>query len=115
MTTTVYEQILFERRGRVGLITFNRPEKLNPWSRVMAHEICDAIQRCNGDDAVGAIVLTGPGGATVPEPRFHPRERRRKPEILWKDSALIANPFHSSFASQNRLSARSTVPQLASA
>ena len=62
MTSSVaYEQILFEQRGRVGVITFNRPDKLNPWSRVMAHEVCDAIQRCNEDAGVGAIVLTGAG------------------------------------------------------
>lgn len=61
MTAATYEQILFERRGRVGLITFNRPDKLNPWSRTMSHEICDAIQRCNEDEGLGAVVLTGAG------------------------------------------------------
>jgi enoyl-CoA hydratase/carnithine racemase len=61
MTTAAYEQILYEQRGRVGLITFNRPDKLNPWSRVMSHEVCEAIQRCNEDAAVGAVVLTGAG------------------------------------------------------
>ena len=61
MTAAAYTQILFEQRGRVGLITFNRPDRLNPWSRVMAHELCDAIQRCNEDEGVGAIVLTGAG------------------------------------------------------
>lgn len=71
MTTATYEQILFEQRGRVGLITFNRPDKLNPWSRVMAREVCDAIQRCNEDDGVGAVILTGAGrgycsGAELP-------------------------------------------------
>jgi 2-(1,2-epoxy-1,2-dihydrophenyl)acetyl-CoA isomerase len=61
MTTATYEQILFEQRGRVGLVTFNRPDRLNPWSRVMAQEICGAIQRCNEDEGIGAVVLTGAG------------------------------------------------------
>jgi enoyl-CoA hydratase/carnithine racemase len=61
MTAATYEQILFEQRGRVGLITFNRPDKLNPWSRVMSHEICDAIHACNEDGSIGAVVLTGAG------------------------------------------------------
>jgi enoyl-CoA hydratase/carnithine racemase len=61
VTTTTYEQILFEQRERVGLITFNRPEKLNPWSGVMSHEVAEAIQRCNENDSVGAVVLTGAG------------------------------------------------------
>lgn len=71
MTIATYEQILFEQRERVGLITFNRPDRLNPWSRVMAREICEAIQRCNEDEGVGAVVLTGAGrgycsGAELP-------------------------------------------------
>jgi 2-(1,2-epoxy-1,2-dihydrophenyl)acetyl-CoA isomerase len=61
MTAQDFEQILFERRGRVGIITFNQPEKLNPWSRVLAREVCAAIQRCNEDESVGAILLTGAG------------------------------------------------------
>ncbi len=56
-----YEQILFDRQGRVGLITLNRPEKLNAWTDQMAREIYDAIGRCNEDRGVGAIVVTGAG------------------------------------------------------
>ena len=64
MTTTVeatYEQILFEQRGRVGIITLNRPEKLNAWTWKMAAEMTDAISACNDDGGIGAIVLTGAG------------------------------------------------------
>ncbi len=62
MTTDVsYEQILFEKRGRVGLITLNRPERLNAWTWDMAAEIYDAVTRCNEDPGVGAIVMTGAG------------------------------------------------------
>jgi len=63
MTTTAtgYEQILFEQRDRVGLITLNRPERLNAWTYKMGGEIADAIQRCNDDGGVGAIVITGAG------------------------------------------------------
>ena len=61
MATAAYEQILFEQRDRVGIITFNRPEKLNPWSRVMSHEVAEAVQRCNEDTSIGAVILTGAG------------------------------------------------------
>ena len=33
--------ILVERRGRVGLITLNKPEKLNAWDRPMRDDIVD--------------------------------------------------------------------------
>ena len=60
-TAAAYEQILFEQRGRVALITLNRPERLNAWTWQMAGEIADAINRCNADNGVGAIVITGAG------------------------------------------------------
>lgn len=56
-----YEQILFEQQGRVGVITLNRPERLNAWTWKMNAEIGDAIARCNDDGGIGAIVITGAG------------------------------------------------------
>ena len=53
--------VTFERRGRVGLITLNRPERLNAWSPEMARLVREHIERCNEDPAVGAVVLTGAG------------------------------------------------------
>src|SRR5262245_63161317 len=60
-TATTYEQILFEQQGRVGVITLNRPEKLNAWTYAMGGEMMDAIERCNNDDGIGAVVVTGAG------------------------------------------------------
>ena len=61
MPANGYEQILFEKQGRVGTITLNRPERLNAWTWRMSSEMADAITKCNDDDGVGAIVLTGAG------------------------------------------------------
>jgi enoyl-CoA hydratase/carnithine racemase len=58
-----YEQIAFERRGRVGLVTLNRPQKLNAWTPRMMAEYRDAIERANADPSIGAIVMTGAGRA----------------------------------------------------
>jgi 2-(1,2-epoxy-1,2-dihydrophenyl)acetyl-CoA isomerase len=60
-TATEYRQILFDTQGRVGVITLNRPEKLNAWTYAMGGEMMDAIDRCNGDPGIGAIVVTGAG------------------------------------------------------
>ncbi len=60
-TDATYEQILFERRERVGIITLNRPERLNAWTWKMNGEIAAAITACNEDAGVGAIVITGAG------------------------------------------------------
>ena len=56
-----YEQIVYEVRGEVALLTLNRPDRLNAWTPSMAGEQADAIARANSDRAVGAIVMTGAG------------------------------------------------------
>jgi enoyl-CoA hydratase/carnithine racemase len=61
VTTATYEQILFEQRNRVGLITLNRPERLNAWTWKMNGEIADAVEHCNDDSGIGCIVITGAG------------------------------------------------------
>ena len=56
-----YEQTQFDIEDGVGLITLNRPERLNAWTYRMSTELTDAIQHCNEDPEIGAIVLTGAG------------------------------------------------------
>jgi len=57
------DTILTERRGDVLLITLNRPEKLNAWSRQMGRELSLAIRDANADAQVGAMVVTCAGRA----------------------------------------------------
>lgn len=56
-----YEMILTETKGRVGIITFNRPEKLNALHGTMMSEMLQQIEVWNDDPDIGAIVLTGTG------------------------------------------------------
>src|SRR5438445_9378112 len=58
-----YEHILVEAEDGVGIITLNRPDKLNAMNRRLVSELHDAVQRFDADDAVGCIVLTGAGRA----------------------------------------------------
>ena len=53
--------VLVEVRNRVGLITLNKPQKLNAWDRPMRNDIVAALQRFDADSAVGAVVMTGAG------------------------------------------------------
>ena len=55
--------VLTERRGRVGVVTLNRPERLNALSLPLVHELYEAIEGFDADPEVGAIVLTGAGRA----------------------------------------------------
>ena len=56
-----YEQILFETRGDVALITLNRPDRLNAYTGKMSVELMDAVATANEDRSIGAIVVTGAG------------------------------------------------------
>jgi len=59
--TESYEQIAYEVRDGVAILTLNRPDKLNAWTPCMAEEQVHAIERANDDPEVGAIVMTGAG------------------------------------------------------
>ncbi|MDH5200768.1 MAG: enoyl-CoA hydratase/isomerase family protein [Candidatus Bathyarchaeota archaeon] len=58
-----HEMIITEQRDRVGIITFNRPERMNALHPTMMGEVRAQIDEWNSDDGVGAIVLTGAGRA----------------------------------------------------
>lgn len=57
------EHIRFEIRDGVALVTLNRPEQRNAFTGTMGRELGEAYRRCDADDAVRAIVLTGAGHA----------------------------------------------------
>ena len=58
-----YEHILVDIEDGVGIVTLNRPEKLNAMNRRLGAELQDAVKQLDEDDAVGCIVLTGAGRA----------------------------------------------------
>ncbi|MEM5426169.1 MULTISPECIES: enoyl-CoA hydratase [Paraburkholderia] len=54
-----YENILVETRGKVGLITLNRPKALNALNDALMDELGAALKAFDADEGVGAIVITG--------------------------------------------------------
>jgi enoyl-CoA hydratase len=54
-----YENILVETRGRVGVITLNRPKALNALCAALIEELGQAIDIFEADDEIGCVVLTG--------------------------------------------------------
>lgn len=54
-----YENILVESRGRVGLVTLNRPKALNALSPELMNELTQALEAFEADDGIGCIVITG--------------------------------------------------------
>ena len=56
-----YEHILVDCEDGVGIITLNRPEKLNAMNRRLSSELHEAVKELDADDAIGCIVITGAG------------------------------------------------------
>jgi enoyl-CoA hydratase len=54
-----YTTILTEIRGRVGLVTLNRPEAMNALNPTILSELMDALAIFDANEAIGAMVLTG--------------------------------------------------------
>lgn len=58
-----YNTIVVENKEPVGIITMNRPEKLNAMNLEMKQEIADALSGLEADDDVKVVILTGAGRA----------------------------------------------------
>ena len=56
-----YEHILIDGEDGVGIVTLNRPDKLNAMNRQLSSELHDAVKRMEADEAIGCIVITGAG------------------------------------------------------
>lgn len=54
-----YENILVETRGRVGLITLNRPKALNALNDALMDELGAALTAFDADEAIGCMIVTG--------------------------------------------------------
>jgi enoyl-CoA hydratase/carnithine racemase len=58
-----YQHIRLETEDGIATLTLHRPEALNAFTGRMGAEWGDALARCDEDDAVRAVVITGAGRA----------------------------------------------------
>ena len=89
-----HEFILTETRGRVGLITMNRPDKLNAMNPLMNHEIITQIKQWNADDSIGAIVWTGAGRGFCAGADIGRFEARRDGQAADTAEPLVDDSWH---------------------
>jgi len=54
-----YRNIIVDTRGRVGLVTLNRPQALNALNDDLMNELGAALLAFDADDGIGAIVISG--------------------------------------------------------
>lgn len=55
------DELLVETKGKVAVITLNRPDRLNAISRPMLNELSEKIVEANKDPDIRCMVLTGTG------------------------------------------------------
>src|SRR5687768_17857188 len=55
------DEILFSIEDQIATITLNRPQKLNAVTPDMAEAIVTHVERCNRDDGVRCVIVTGAG------------------------------------------------------
>ena len=58
-----FKNIIFERHGKVALISLNAPKTKNALTDEMTRELVEALTQTAADKSVAAVVLTGEGGA----------------------------------------------------
>ena len=56
-----YENLLYEKRDRIGIITFNRPKVLNALNRKTMEELNHILTGAREDEDVRVLILTGAG------------------------------------------------------
>lgn len=57
----MYKFIEVRKEDNIGIITLNRPEKLNAWHKPMRDELVDALKNFENNQNIRAIILTGAG------------------------------------------------------
>jgi 2-(1,2-epoxy-1,2-dihydrophenyl)acetyl-CoA isomerase len=63
MTTQSDASVLLDVTGGVGWITLNRPKAYNALNTDMAERLLDAVIRCDEDDKIRTVVITGNGAS----------------------------------------------------
>jgi enoyl-CoA hydratase len=90
-----YTTILKEVKGRVALLTLNRPEALNALNSQLISELNHALDELESNREIGCIVLTGSAKAFAAGADIKEMAELRYPQIylddLFSDSDRVAN------------------------
>jgi enoyl-CoA hydratase len=95
-----YEFVLTEKRDGVGIITLNRPAKLNAMNAALIQEMHLALTEFEADEDVKVLIMTGVGerafcaGADIHEEAEMTRNNNVTREDFRRWQRGIDNPYH---------------------
>jgi enoyl-CoA hydratase len=86
----VADEVLYSERGRIAVITLNRPEYANAQNSAMTYALDAAFARAVDDDRIGVIVLAGAGkhfcaGHDIGTPERDADKSFDRQAVLWWD------------------------------
>jgi len=89
--------LLSETRGRIRLLTLNRPEKRNALSTELVRILLDALHAADAEEAVAGVVITGAGpgfcaGADLAERAALIQDEAKRAERATLSDTLMAAP-----------------------
>ena len=73
-------KVLYEKDGRIGRITLNRPEVMNAIDDDLPRELAAAVAQADADRGVHVMVLSGAGKGLLRRLRPGPLRVRRRPQ-----------------------------------
>ena len=57
----MYKTLIFEKKENIGILTINRPEKMNAISKELTAELRQFLEELEGDEEVRVLIVTGAG------------------------------------------------------
>lgn len=85
------ETILVERKGKIGIITMNRPNKRNSLTDTLLNEMYDAVTELDLDEEIRVVIIKGAGKAFCAGYDLSPREEPFTTVLQWRTHAKHGN------------------------
>jgi len=57
----MYSTLLYEKKGTIGILTINRPEKMNALSNQLTSELKMVLENIESDEKLRVLIITGAG------------------------------------------------------
>lgn len=87
-----YTTVLAEHRGAVGIVTLNRPDRMNAWVHRLGLEVRHAICAFDADESIRCIVVTGAGRAFCAGADLEPTSGLSA-DVVAKEQARLAEVY----------------------